>query len=271
MPNAEAGIFELRPEDRVYQGFSLSFDATVGEIWLAFHAGATLVAASPEMACSGPDLSRLLTERGVTVLSCVPTLLSMLAEDVPTLRLLILGGETCPEWLVERWVRPGRRVVNTYGPTEATVIATYADVVPGEPVAIGRAVAGCRVYVLDDELWPVPQGELGEICIGGSGVACGYVGLAEETAARFVRDPFAPPGEAGARLYRTGDLGRFDAEGNLYFAGRGDGRGSRSAASAWSSRRSSRRCWADDWSSFIGVALLGLLQRTSLARSPAPR
>src|SRR5437773_1526422 len=136
---AEARLFSVRPVDRVYQGFSLAFDASVEEVWLAFYAGATLVAATPEMAHAGPDLSRLLAERGVTVLSCVPTLLSMLAEDVPTLRLLIFGGEACPEQLVERWARSGRRLVNTYGPTEATVIATYTDLFPGEPVTIGRA------------------------------------------------------------------------------------------------------------------------------------
>src|SRR5207247_3533600 len=137
---AEGHIYAARPEDRVYQGASLAFDVSFEEVWLAFHAGATLVAATPEMAHAGPDLSRLLTERGVTVLSCVPTLLSMLAEDMPSLRLLILGGEVCPDRLVERWARPGRRMVNTYGPTETTVIATYTDLTPGKPVTIGRAV-----------------------------------------------------------------------------------------------------------------------------------
>ena len=132
-------IFGVRPEDRVYQGSSLSFDLSVEEVWLAFHAGATLVAATPEMAHAGPDLSQLLTECGVTVLSSVPTLLAMLKEDVPTLRLLIFGGEACPEQLVERWARPGRRLVNTYGPTEATVIATYSVLFPGEPVTIAAA------------------------------------------------------------------------------------------------------------------------------------
>ena len=115
---AEGEIFRVQPTDRVYQGFSLCFDASVEEVWLAFHAGATLVAATPEMAHAGPDLSRMLSDAGVTVLSCVPTLLSMLEEDISTVRLLILGGEACPGRLVERWARPGRRVVNTYGPTE---------------------------------------------------------------------------------------------------------------------------------------------------------
>src|SRR6185295_17729902 len=90
---AEARIFPVRPVDRVYQGFSFAFDASVEEVWLAFNAGAALVAATPEMAHAGPDLSQMLTDAGVTVLSCVPTLLSMLNEDIPTVRLLILGGE----------------------------------------------------------------------------------------------------------------------------------------------------------------------------------
>src|SRR5260370_4379700 len=160
---AEARIFAVRPEDRVYQGFSLSFDASVEEVWLAFHAGATLVAATPEMAHAGPDLPRLLAESGVTVLSCVPTLLLMLTKDVPTVRLLILGGEACPEQIGERWARPGRRVVNTYGPTDATVIATYPDLRPGNPVTIGRAVPRYRVHLLADSLPPVPPAALSEL------------------------------------------------------------------------------------------------------------
>jgi len=219
---AEGSIYGVRPEDRVYQGASLSFDLSVEEVWLAFHAGATLVAATPEVARAEPDLWRFLRDRGVTVLSTVPTLLSMLAEDVPSLRLIILGGEVCPDGLVARWSRPGRRMVNTYGPTETTVIATYADLSPHQPVTIGRAVPGYRVHLLDERLQPVRQGEAGEICVGGPGVARGYVGLAEETRARFVPDPFAPAGSEDARMYRTGDLARIDAQGNLEFLGRGD-------------------------------------------------
>jgi non-ribosomal peptide synthetase-like protein len=220
---AEGLIYGTRSDDRVYQGASLAFDLSVEEVWLAFHAGATLVAAIPEMERAGPDLSRLLTESGVTVLSSVPTLLSMLDEDVPTLRLLIFGGEMCPEWLVERWARPGRRLVNTYGPTETTVIATYAELLVGKPVTIGRAVPGYRVYLLDDNLQQLPRGQAGEICIGGAGVARGYVGLPNETRARFIPDPIAPVYEADSLIYRSGDLGRLDADGNIEFLGRVDG------------------------------------------------
>lgn len=168
---AEARIFGVQASDRVYQGFSVAFDASIEEIWLALFAGATLVVGTSEMQHAGPALSRLLREAGVTVLSCVPTLLAMMEDDVPSLRLLILGGEQCPQNLVERWCRPGRRMVNTYGPTEATVIATYADCAPGKPVTIGRPVPNYHAYILDDNLRPVAAGSSGELYLGGIGLA----------------------------------------------------------------------------------------------------
>ena len=127
---AERDLFGVNPGDRVFQGFSIGFDASVEEIWLAFASGATLVVGTEQMVRAGPDLGRVLEELGVTVLSCVPTLLSMVEGDVPGLRLLILGGEVCPIELVKRWWKPHRRVVNTYGPTEATVVATWTDCQP---------------------------------------------------------------------------------------------------------------------------------------------
>src|SRR6266513_6047308 len=107
--HAAGHIYGVTPEDRVYQGASLAFDLSVEEIWLAFNTGATLVAATPELAQAGPALSRLLAESGVTVLYCVPTLLAMLTEDISPVRLLILGGEACPDRLIARWARPWRR------------------------------------------------------------------------------------------------------------------------------------------------------------------
>lgn len=219
---AEAGIFGVRPSDRVYQGASLCFDLSVEEMWLAFGSGAALIAATPAMEHAGPDLSLHLAESRVSVLSTVPTLLSMLAGDVPTIRLLILGGEACPEELVERWARTGRKVVNTYGPTETTVTATYCELSPGRPVTIGRPIPGYRIALLDDQLRPVADGQSGEICTGGAGVARGYVGLPDETRARFITDPAAPAG-APQRLYRSGDRGRLNADGQIEFLGRVDG------------------------------------------------
>ena len=252
----EADIFKVRPSDRVYQGFSVAFDASVEEIWLAFFAGATLVAATDEMVRSGPALSRLLTEVGITVLSCVPTLLAMTEGDIPSLRLLILGGEACPPDLVKRWWRLGRRVVNTYGPTEATVIATFAECHPDKPVTIGRPLPGYTACLLDEQLQPVPEGAPGELCLGGLGLARGYLGRPELTAQKFVTvvlhehsvgkvsrytcenalsfkilpvaaSPAAPGGAPGSlqtqRLYRTGDFARWTPDGELEFLGRLDG------------------------------------------------
>jgi non-ribosomal peptide synthetase-like protein len=226
---AEAKLFQVQSDDRVYQGASLAFDASVEEIWLAFLAGATLVAGTHEMVHSGAGLSRLLTDSGVTVLSCVPTLLSMMEEDVPSLRLLILGGEACPPDLIKRWWRPSRRVFNTYGPTEATVIATCAECHPDQPVTIGRPVPNYLACVLDEQLRPVPPGVAGELCLGGIGLARGYLGRPELTREKFITKSFGVSTGAGTdagapspRLYRTGDLVRWTADGQLEFLGRID-------------------------------------------------
>lgn len=218
---AERWLFDLDETDRVYQGFSLAFDASVEEVWLAFASGAALVAAMPEMAHAGPGLSSLLTDAQVTVVSCVPTLLAMLNDDISSMRLLIVGGEACPADLVRRWCRPGRRMVNTYGPTEATVIATFADCHPDRPVSIGRPLPNYTAYILDSHLRPVEEGETGELYLGGMGLARGYVGRPDLTRERFIASPF-PGGGAESRLYKTGDLARFTAEGNIEFLGRAD-------------------------------------------------
>ncbi len=226
----EAGaLFGVGPRDRVYQGFSPAVDASLEEIWLAFRSGATLVAATHEMEHAGPDLPALLEAAGVTVLSCAPTLLALFVSDVPGLRLLLLGGESCSDHVnhvnhvVERWQRPGRRIVHTYGSTETTGIATWSELRKGRPATIGRALEGYRVHLLDSARQPVAQGEVGELFIAGIGVARGYVGLPDETRARFFDDPFAEPDEPHPRMYRTGDLARLDDEGELHFIERADG------------------------------------------------
>jgi non-ribosomal peptide synthetase-like protein len=219
---AEAELFKISSADRVFQGFSLAFDASVEELWLAWFSGATLVAGTKEMVHAGPALARRLAEAGVTVLSCVPTLLAMMDDDVPGLRLLIVGGEECSASLVRRWCRPGRRMVNTYGPTEATVIATFADCDPARPVTIGRPLPNYYVHVVDDELRPVAEGQPGELLIGGIGLARGYLGRPDLTRQKFVPHPLASS-PACPRLYRTGDLVRANDDGDLEFLGRIDG------------------------------------------------
>ena len=224
LARAEGKIFEVQPTDRVYQGFSLAFDASVEEVWLALFSGATLVIGNAEMVRSGTGLSLKLAEAGVTVLSCVPTLLAMMEEDVPVLRLLILGGEVCPPDLVRRWWKPGRRVVNTYGPTETTVIATSGECHPDKPVTIGSPVPNYSACILNEELKPVSDGATGELCIGGAGVARGYVGRADLTREKFVTLDlnFCTESPDSQRFYRTGDLARWLANGEIEFLGRID-------------------------------------------------
>ncbi len=214
---AEVELFHVQATDRVFHGFSMAFDASLEEIWLAFRSGAALVIGSADDVRSGPQLAEFLTANHVTVLSCVPTLLSLIDQDCPTVQLLIVGGEACPEEIVRRWSRPGRRMVNTYGPTEATVIATWSDVFPDQPVRIGKPIARWATYVVDEALHPVPVNTAGELLIGGPGVAPGYLNRPELTAEKFVQLPWATE-----RLYRTGDLVRLDEQGELEFLGRID-------------------------------------------------
>ena len=216
--DAEAEFFDVTWRDRVWQGFSVAFDASVEELWLAWRSGATLVCATQDQVRSGPDLPELLRSAGVTVLSCVPTLLAMVGGDLPGVRLLVLGGEVCPPDLVRRWCRPGRRVVNTYGPTETTVVATAYELSVGKPVRIGTPLPGYLTWVVNPSLELVPDGTAGELLIGGPGVSQGYLGRPELTAEKFI----LPSWGGQERVYRSGDLVRVDGDGCLEFLGRID-------------------------------------------------
>jgi non-ribosomal peptide synthetase-like protein len=214
-------VYGVTRQDRVYQGMTLAFDFSIEEIWPTFIAGATLIAGPTDSRRFGPGLAEFLTEQEITVLYCVPTLLATLDEEIPALRTLIVGGEACPQDVVRRWSQPGRRMLNTYGPTEATVTATCGELSPDLPVTIGFPMPGYRIHLLDADLRRVARGEAGEICIGGPGVAQGYVNRPELTATKFVPNPFEIDKE-GARLYRTGDLGRIAPNGEIEYLGRID-------------------------------------------------
>jgi non-ribosomal peptide synthetase-like protein len=218
----EGKIFDIKPDDKVFQGFSIAFDASVEEIWLAFYSGASVFAGTEEMMNSGPDLSRILAENKVTVLSTVPTLLSVLTDDIPKLRILILGGEVCPTELAKRWSKPGRRMINTYGPTETTVIATYSESNPFRNVTIGKPIPNYSAYILDSDMQKVPACVAGELCIGGLGLSDGYINLPELTAKNFIVPGFKTNPAFPKRLYRTGDLCRFNETGEIEFLGRID-------------------------------------------------
>lgn len=217
-----APIYQVTDADHVYQGLSIAFDFAVEEIWPTWMAGATLVAGPREGRRVGRELTAFLIEHGITVLCCVPTLLMTLESDLPRLRSLLVSGEACPADLVRRWSRPGRRILNAYGPTEATVTATCGELTPHRPVTIGTPLPSYRVYIVDGGLRPVAEGESGEICIGGPGVALGYVNRPDLTAERFVPNPVVRDRAEVPRVYRTGDRGRFTGTGEIEYLGRID-------------------------------------------------
>ncbi|MCV2490676.1 amino acid adenylation domain-containing protein [Geodermatophilus sp. YIM 151500] len=211
-------LYGVEPTDRVYQGMTIAFDFSIEEIWPTWAVGATLVAGPTDGRRVGSGLADFLEDNEITMIYCVPTVLATLDRTLPLIRTVNVGGEACPRELVDRW-GPGRRILNTYGPTETTVTCTMAELRPGRPVTIGHPLPTYRVTLLDDERRPVPAGEVGEICVGGPGVARGYVNRPDLTADRFIPDPRGIPGE---RIYRTGDLGRFLPDGELEYLGRAD-------------------------------------------------
>ncbi|MFE6775104.1 non-ribosomal peptide synthase/polyketide synthase [Streptomyces sp. NPDC057702] len=220
---AATARYAVRPGDRVLQFASPSFDASVLELCVSVLSGAALVAGE-EGPLLGDRLAQVLADRRVTHALIPPAALATVppeaAGNLPHLRTLIVGAEACPADLVERWA-PGRRMVNSYGPTEATIVATWTDALTpdGGAPPIGRPVAGTHARVLDAALRPVPVGVIGELYVAGPHLARGYLGRPGLTASRFVACPDGAPGE---RMYRTGDLARWGADGQLRYAGRAD-------------------------------------------------
>ena len=218
-------VYGVAESDTMFQGASVAFDLSMEEIWVPYLAGATLFVATPAMMGEADALPDLMEKAGVTVLDTVPTLLSMLPRDVAGLRIILLGGEACPPSIAERWARPGRSIFNTYGPTEATVVATAAVVRAGEAVTIGKPIPNYTCYVVDDSLNLLPPGSEGELLIGGPGVAPGYLKRDQLTAEKFIANPFLGADAHDAIdpvLYRSGDAVAIDDKGDILFRGRID-------------------------------------------------
>ncbi|WP_055717893.1 non-ribosomal peptide synthetase, partial [Streptomyces torulosus] len=209
----------------------LAFDSSVAGLWGTLTAGGHLVVAAPDEVRDPERLIDLVERHGVTGLLCVPSLYAVLLdaaeragmERLRSLETVTTAGEPLPADLMRRHFALHARtvaLVNEYGPTEATVWASYRRYGAPGPVTIGGPAPGVRLYVLDEGMRPVPRGTEGELFIGGAGVAHGYFGRPEATAKAFLDDPFA--GAPGARMYRTGDLVRWTEEGTLDFLGRRD-------------------------------------------------
>ncbi|MGD1174428.1 amino acid adenylation domain-containing protein, partial [Mycobacterium seoulense] len=210
----------LAPDQVWTQFHSYAFDFSVWEIWGALLHGGRLVVVPDAVARSPRDFHALLVAERVTVLSQTPAAVRMLSPQGLEGVALVIGAEPVPAEVVDRWA-PGRVMVNVYGPTETTILATAsAPLVAGSgPPPIGSAVPGAGLFVLDGWLRPVPVGVVGELYVAGRGVGLGYVRRAGLTASRFVACPFGAPGQ---RMYRTGDLVCWGPDGQLRYVGRAD-------------------------------------------------
>jgi amino acid adenylation domain-containing protein len=220
--------FPLSESDRVLQKTPFSFDASIWEFYAPLLTGARLVVAPPRAHQDSACLVKVLAEQQVTVLQLVPSMLDVLVEEAglescQSLRRVFCGGEVLPSRLTERFFdRSNAQLYNLYGPTEATIDVTcgICGRNGGESVSIGRPIANMQVYILDSHLQPVPIGVVGELYIGGDGLARGYLNRSELTAEKFIPNPFSD--EFNSRLYRTGDLARYLPDGNIEFLGRID-------------------------------------------------
>lgn len=217
----QAARFQPAPADRVLAWASISFDAGFWDIALALLHGATLVVADDEDLLPGDALHETLVKYEIDHAVLPPAALSVTdSQGVLPGGTIMSTGDACTPALVRTWA-PDRRMFNGYGPTEVTVGCTIAGpITEADGVGIGVPWTGARVYVLDDNLRPVADGEEGELYLAGSGLARGYVNRPGLTAVRFLPDPFGLP---GSRMYRSGDRGRRDTDGRFHFAGRADG------------------------------------------------
>jgi aspartate racemase len=233
-----AAEFALGAEDRVLQFASISFDTSAEEIFACLARGATLVLRTDSMLDSISTFLQQCRDRRITVLDLPTAYWHELAASLDgeglslprSIRLVIIGGERALPERVAAWrerVRSGVRLLNTYGPTEATIAATVYDLSEAThpieartEVPVGRPLANIRTYILGRHLQQVPVGVTGELCIGGVGLARGYLNRPDLTREKFIQDPFSD--EPGARLYRTGDLACYLSDGNIQLAGRID-------------------------------------------------
>jgi amino acid adenylation domain-containing protein/non-ribosomal peptide synthase protein (TIGR01720 family) len=227
--------FEIDARSRVAQTASQSFDISVWQMFIALTQGATtFIYDDRTINDIGRFVSRLETD-GITLVEMVPTYLILVMEHLDELaredlrldlRFLVLTGETADASFIRRWFDhfPDTKVANAYGPTEASDDITHHVLSAGDeianPVPIGRTLANFDIYIVDENLKPVPRGEKGEIVVTGVGVGRGYVNMAGATSKAFVESPF--PDKYKGRLYKTGDVGQMREDGVILFHGRKD-------------------------------------------------
>jgi amino acid adenylation domain-containing protein len=223
---------KLSQEDIYLHQFSFCFDGAVVSLWWPLVYGTTIIVPSSEGLSDGEYLARIISQKSVSTLFCTPSMMNVLLNysklhEVQSINKVILGGETFPKKLFEKLqILKGCKLYNFYGPTECSVMSSYYDatskMIVTPTVPIGRPVANTYIYILDAFRHPPPVGAVGEIYIGGKGLARGYLNRQTLTEERFIFSPFMNDKGEQIRLYRTGDLGRYLPDGNIEHLGRND-------------------------------------------------
>jgi acyl-coenzyme A synthetase/AMP-(fatty) acid ligase/acyl carrier protein len=221
---------KLDPTDKIAQASNTSFDAATFEIWGALLHGAQLIGISRDIILSPHEFALQLRQKNISVLFLTTALFQQIARVVPqafdSLRYLLFGGEAVdPRWVQKVLKKaPPKQLLHVYGPTESTTFSSFywVENIPeaATSIPIGRPITNTQIYLLDEQLQPVPIGITGELYIGGDGLAQGYLNHPELTAEKFIPNPLG--NEPGTRLYKTGDLARYQPDGNIEFLGRLD-------------------------------------------------
>ncbi len=220
---SENDLLKIRSTDKVYQGFSVSFDMWCEETWVSYLAGATIWIADAITAKSIDELSEILLKEKITVLHAVPSLLAVMDDiELPGLRLINAGGEACTQQVLDKWANKNRQFFNSYGPTETTVSATFAELNKGDKITIGKPLANYGLAVVNEQMQPVEIGQPGELIVTGAGVSKGYWNLEKLTAEKFIAKNYFLASMPGDTIYRTGDAAFMDENHDIHFIGRID-------------------------------------------------
>ncbi len=219
---SENSVLQVQHTDRIYQGFSVSFDMWFEETWLSYLVGATLIIADAKTAKSIDELHHFLAKNQVSILHAVPSLLSLLNPEIPSLRLVNSGGEACNQNIVQKWYHRDRLFFNSYGPTETTVSSCMIPLHPGDAISVGKPLPFYDMAVVNEHLEIVPIGEEGELVISGPCLSEGYLNRPDLTAKAFLIKSDSLKEMQGERIYLTGDFARMNEAGEFYIVGRKD-------------------------------------------------
>ena len=219
---SENEVIHIQSSDIVYQGFSVSFDMWCEETWISYSIGATLIVADATTSKAIDELSDFLRKHKVTILHAVPSLLAVIDDDIPSLRLINAGGEACTPKVLQTWAKGNREFYNSYGPTETTVTSSMVALQPNDLITIGHPLPNYNYAVVDVNLNIVDCGTEGELVITGPCVGEGYIKLPELTAQKFVAKPLHETDLPGDKLYKTGDAAIILENGTVEFHGRMD-------------------------------------------------